>query len=282
MSTIDKVETISGATIQHGPFNKRIYLMKLTDLPGTDLYETLLNLAQKNGYEKICLKIPRSAALFFQNRGFNEEASIPGFYRGSEEGVFLGRFLSPVREKMGDPSRLDAVLKLAESKRIPAEHATPKQHIPPVEMLGEAHAPAMADIYRKVFPSYPFPIDRPDYLMETMHSHVHYFGIRQAGRLVALSSAEYDKKSLNVEMTDFATLPEHRGQGYAQHLLSQMEAVMTDLGFITAYTIARAISPGMNITFTRQGYRYGGRLRNNTHISGQIESMNVWYKRLTP
>ncbi|MBN2707184.1 MAG: hypothetical protein JXR89_12200 [Deltaproteobacteria bacterium] len=27
-------------------------------------------------------------------------------------------------------------------------------------------------------------------------------------------------------------------------------------------------------------YHYAGHLRNNTNISGQIESMNVWYKRL--
>jgi hypothetical protein len=48
----------------------------------------------------------------------------------------------------------------------------------------------------------------------------------------------------------------------------------------TAYTIARAASPGINITFARQGYRYGGRLINNTNISGRIESMNIWYKSM--
>jgi hypothetical protein len=36
----------------------------------------------------------------------------------------------------------------------------------------------------------------------------------------------------------------------------------------------------MNITFAKLGYRYGGRLINNTNISGSIESMNVWYKSL--
>lgn len=40
------------------------------------------------------------------------------------------------------------------------------------------------------------------------------------------------------------------------------------------------MSAGMNITFSKTGYRYGGRLKNNTNISGNIESMNAWYKHL--
>ena len=36
-----------------------------------------------------------------------------------------------------------------------------------------------------------------------------------------------------------------------------------------------------NITFKRCRYRFGGKLTNNTHIAGQIESMWVWYKRLS-
>ncbi|MFH1725408.1 MAG: putative beta-lysine N-acetyltransferase, partial [Elusimicrobiota bacterium] len=45
-------------------------------------------------------------------------------------------------------------------------------------------------------------------------------------------------------------------------------------------TIARAVSFGMNIAFARVGYSFGGTLWNNTNISGNIESMNIWHKRL--
>jgi len=51
-------------------------------------------------------------------------------------------------------------------------------------------------------------------------------------------------------------------------------------GIKTAYTIARAASPGMNITFGRAGYAFSGRLKNNTQIAGDLESMNVWHKPL--
>jgi hypothetical protein len=46
----------------------------------------------------------------------------------------------------------------------------------------------------------------------------------------------------------------------------------------TGYTSARSLSFGMNITFCRRGYSYAGTLVNNTCISGDIESMNVYYK----
>ncbi|MDD2310679.1 MAG: hypothetical protein PHH91_13970, partial [Desulfuromonadaceae bacterium] len=42
-----------------------------------------------------------------------------------------------------------------------------------------------------------------------------------------------------------------------------------------------AYSFGMNITFARDGYSFGGTLTNNTNISGSLESMNVWYKTLS-
>jgi putative beta-lysine N-acetyltransferase len=81
-------------------------------------------------------------------------------------------------------------------------------------------------------------------------------------------------------MTDFATLPDGRGRGIALSLLALMEQDPKVRTMRTAYTIARSLSPGMNITFAKAGYAYGGTLTNNTDISGSIESMNIWYKPL--
>jgi hypothetical protein len=53
-----------------------------------------------------------------------------------------------------------------------------------------------------------------------------------------------------------------------------------EAGLRVAFTIARALSFGMNITFARRSYQYAGTLINNTQIAGSIESMNVWYKTL--
>lgn len=113
-----------------------------------------------------------------------------------------------------------------------------------------------------------------------MTENIVYFGVEMEGQLVSLASSEMDVDSKNVELTDFATLPEFRGNSFAGRLLRRMEKEMKTRNILTAYTIARAVSPGMNITFSKAGYDYRGTLINNTNISGQIESMNVWYKHL--
>jgi len=111
-----------------------------------------------------------------------------------------------------------------------------------------------------------------------MRSHVSYFLAEKEGRIAAAASGEMDLENRNAEMTDFATLPAHLGRGLAVHLLRYMEPEMKKRGLLTLYTIARALSPGMNITFAKCGYTFGGTLINNTQISGAIESMNLWYR----
>ena len=141
-------------------------------------------------------------------------------------------------------------------------------------------AAAVAGVYRLVFETYPFPIHQASYIAQTMEANIAYFGVFEKERLIAVSSAEMDSDSRNVEMTDFATLPECRGKSLATVLLHEMEKEMAARCFVTAYTIARALSYGMNITFGRCGYRFAGTLFKNTNISGGLESMNVWFKRL--
>ena len=138
----------------------------------------------------------------------------------------------------------------------------------------------MAALYREVFASYPFPIHDTAYLRQTMEDNVVYFGVWEGDKLIALSSAEMDVAAGNAEMTDFATLPTCRGRGVAQHLLQEMEVEMANRNIWSLYTIARAYSHGMNVTFAKNGYRYGGTLTHNTDIAGDLESMNVWYKQL--
>jgi putative beta-lysine N-acetyltransferase len=113
-----------------------------------------------------------------------------------------------------------------------------------------------------------------------MNENVKYFGIYKNDKLIAASSVEVDRKNKNAEMTDFATDPEHQGNNLSLILLMEMEAEMRKQKIKTVYTIARAFSAAMNITFAKLDYKYSGTLINNTNIGGKIESMNVWYKSL--
>ncbi len=276
----DCSETIGHSTIQHGPSSNRVYLMKLDrrDLPG--IVDRLDDLARTKGYSKLFAKIPAELSTDFIARGYRREASIPGFFRGSEEAIFLGKYLDADRARADNPDTLSKVLALAREKAGNDRAASVLPAAMALLPCGPDQAVEMSGVYREVFPSYPFPIHDPDYLRETMASHIDYFGIVKDGRLISISSAEMDLSGANVEMTDFATLPANRGQGLARLLLREMEAAMVKRDMRTAYTIARAVSPGMNITFARMGYRFSGTLINNTQISGAIESMNVWHKSL--
>jgi beta-lysine N6-acetyltransferase len=275
----DSIETIENSLIQHGPINDRIYLMKVSgqDLP--DLLPKLDALAEEQDYTKIFAKAPLQVKGLFKDHDYIEEAVVPNFYNGESDGVFLSKYLDPQREIDPAQAKIDSIIETAQEQAEAMQMTLPATvcDIRPAE---REDAEALADIYRQVFESYPFPIQETDYVLETMDSHVRYFGAFDNGRMVAASSAEMDHASQNVEMTDFATLPEYRGQGLAQHLLGRMESEMHTFGMKTGYTIARALSPGMNITFAKNGYQFVGTLTNNTNICGRIESMNVWYKQI--
>jgi len=166
----------------------------------------------------------------------------------------------------------------------PARNDGPQAILDPDGLLlreaGPEDAESLAACYDTVFESYPFPIQEPAHLVEEMEGGTRFFTAWDGEHLVAASSMEPGGADGTVEMTDFATLPEYRGRKLATRLLAIMDHLGRMSGERVAYTIARARSYGMNITFARRGYRYGGTLANNTQISGTIESMNVWYRLL--
>jgi putative beta-lysine N-acetyltransferase len=275
----DIIETIGRSLIQHGDYNDRIYLMKLhaEDCPG--IVEELIRLAREKDYTKIFAKIPASHRPDFLRQDFVEEAQIPRFYKGSEDACFLSRYFSEERARESRRELVQKVLETARRKEVLTEIAPPGNDFRMRE-AAKNDLKGMAAVFREVFPTYPFPIHDPNYLRQTMASHVRYFVVEEGADIVAVSSAETDPANLNVEMTDFATLPRFRGHGLAVNLLELMEREMTRSGFLTAYTIARSYSYGMNITFAKLGYRFSGTLTHNTNISGAMESMNIWHKPL--
>jgi len=278
----DVIEKLGQSLIQHGKDSDRVYLMKLDPRDAATMVADLERLADANDYGKLFCKVPAPLAGVFSQAGYQEEARIPRFFDGCTDVAFMSRFRKRDRAQVSDEQRraIEQALTIARQKQEAREDRSEANHL--IRKLGEEDVPQLAQLYRTVFPSYPFPIFDEVYLRETMATHIRYFGAFDSGRLVAASSAETDPEARNAEMTDFATDPNRRKQGLAIALLQAMEVAMQTAGFATLYTIARATSVGMNVTFARCGYQFGGTLINNTQISGHIESMNVWYKNLTP
>jgi len=275
----DSTEHRGHSLVQHGEANDRVYLMKLAQEDYPAIINQIYELAQKKRYSKIFAKVPAWARTGFEQQGFNLEASIPGFYNGREEGLFLCHYLHSDRLIDHDADRVQEVLSVARARMAKAK----KNHLPPgctSRLLTSADCENMAALYRRIFASYPFPIHDPQYLARTMEENVVYAGILKEGKLLAVASAEIDHQGSNAELTDFATDQQCQGQGLANLLLTQLEELTRARGIRTCYTIARATSFGMNICFAANGYHYGGTLIKNTQIAGNLESMNVWYKAI--
>ena len=275
----DQLAYLGDALLQHGPGSDRVYLMKLGGAEPTQTARELEALAREQGYSKIIAKVPRQARESFVAAAFRPEAHVPLFYHGQQDVYFMAKYLEEERSRPRQRETLAEVLQVARDRQ--PDTAPPLLAEQYRWRLAEpADVEPMAELYRHVFATYPFPIHDPAYLRRTMAENIVYFGVWRQSELVALASAEMDQAGGNVEMTDFATHPDCRGEGFATFLLARMEEEMMRRRVATAYTIARAVSFGMNITFARCGYRFGGTLTNNTNISGSLESMNVWYKPL--
>jgi len=276
----DVIEPFAGGTIQHGKHNDRIYLMKVGSNGADTLPRALKDLARQRGYSKVFAKVPTERAGAFLDCGYHCEASIPGFYGADRAASMLACFLDESRSRSKTADTNEQVMDACRRKRTQTVHV-PVPREATLRVCTAEDASTLSALYRRVFETYPFPIDDPAYIRRTMAENVIYFGIQLGGELAAVSSAEMDLDARNAEMTDFATRPACRGRRLATVLLDAMEAQVLARGIVTSYTIARATSFGMNITFATLGYEFGGRLVNNTHIAGTFEDMNVWYKRLT-
>jgi putative beta-lysine N-acetyltransferase len=275
----DTISSIGRSLVQFGNLNARVYLMKLDfrDLPGIVVH--LERLAREKGLTKICAKVPLQVRSHFLGRGFVQEARVPGMFQAREDGLFLARFLEGGRER---PDHVLNRAPLSEEQHdgswIHPSKARPSGH--QVRRMGRERARSISEVFQAQFSAYPFPLHDPAYVRECQRSHVSFFGIEAQGEIAALASSEMSKEAGYVEMTDFVTLPRYQGQGLATALLQAMEEEMRNLGFKTAFSIARARSAGMNAVFARQGYAFGGRLVKNTCFNGRLEDMNIWSRRL--
>ena len=279
----DRIQKLNdGTIIQHGKSNDRVYLLKTGTLPTNKLIEILKILAQEQQYSKIFAKSNVDDLPNFIEQNFVIEAIIPKYFNGEKDLFYVCNYLTPVRAKESEElvNEYNSILKLAKSKIASNRNITQDTDSTIViRKCTPQDTSQMVDIYRKIFSTYPFPICYKNYLIETMNENIDYYCIKKNHQIIALATAEINYDSKSAEMTDFATLPEYSKQGLATRLLRKMERNTAQKGIKTFHTIARAISPGMNITFAKLNYKFGGRLKNNTNISGNIESMNVWYKK---
>lgn len=261
------------------PINKRV---RVEFIEGTvsNAIQKAEQLAKENNAEKLIALGRTEQYMNLLEQGLQPEGIIDGYFLG-EDAFYFSRFLTLERKKSEQWLVEDGIIKSVTTidKRVkPID--PPKDYL--LRKMNLKDAPSLASLYKQVFQIYPTPLREPAYIQKTMNEGTVYFGFYKDGEIVSAASAEINNTFKNAELTDCATLKEHRKYGLLKLLLIRLEKELIDREIYCAYSIARSLSFGMNAALFQLDYRYRGRLMNNCFIYDKLEDMNIWVKNLAP
>lgn len=243
------------------------------------MIEKVNALARERQCGKILCKTPEWALETLLDKGFEEEARIPGLFKG-ETGYFLSEFPDSHRK-----SCTDQQLKILKSVRTIALASSKKAGNEEYNLPGEFQLAILGkENLHELTSHYLFSL-KPDltkeelytYLSERMESSTEFYGIYRGSELIETAQVELDHKALSAEIMHLATSPDYRGRNLSYHLVREIRNSIFERDFQTLYASIRASSYGLNITFGKQGFELAGTLKNNTVLGGVMECMNVWY-----
>lgn len=217
---------------------------------------------------------PISAGL--ESVGFEVEAVMPGFYQGENDCQILSYALNEDRAEVGHPAEVSAVDALL-GRAKPATHSHPTVE---TERAGTEDAAEIAGLITATFDQYPTPSGDPEYISQSIAAGTPFRIVRDEGEVIACASADLIRSARTAELTDCATRPEARGRGLMQGILGDLMDDLRQMDYPTAFTLARARIPGVNLAFQRLSFEYRGRMTRSCRIGGGLEDMNVWSRSL--
>lgn len=240
------------------------------------LAQALKQTADITGRGRIVVLAHSELAPELQAAEFFREGRIPGFYSGRDDCVVLGYAVDAARGEPGfakDVAQVDAII----------ENYTPRPRARPAietERATVEDAPILASLIDETFSQYPTPSGRPRYIAKAIEDGIPFRLVRENGKAVACASADLVPEARTAELTDCATRPDQRGRGLMQAILSDLMDDLREMDYPTAFTLARARVPGVNLGFKRLGFEYNGRMHRSCRIGDGLEDMNIWSRRL--
>ncbi|MDD9271675.1 putative beta-lysine N-acetyltransferase [Paenibacillus sp. GCM10023248] len=257
--------------------NKRL---RVDDYQGNPeaIYRRVAEAAQSHALTKVFIKSREQDWQYFLGKGCMLEGIYKGYFHGMD--AYCMAFYTDLERRSSDywieeDRILQQVLALA---RKPDRPKVP-DHLTLRIALAE-DADRLSNLYGRIFQTYPTPMNDPAYVAATMREGTIYYLVESQDELVSAASAEVNAAYANAEMTDCATLPAYRNQGLMRLLMHALEDELLTRRITCAYSLSRALSPGMNAVFYQMGYGYYGRLTKNCDIYDKYEDMNLWAKAL--
>jgi beta-lysine N6-acetyltransferase len=245
------------------------------EVDGEALAGALRAEATRLGRGRVVVLAPRPVAEGLADAGFEEEATMPGFYAGNDDCSVLRLVINGARAELANPVEVAGVDGLLALEPAGRGHA-------PVE-TSRAEPEDAADIAALIdatFDEYPTPSGVTDYIERAIVEGTPFRLVHADGALVACASADLVPDARTAELTDCATRPSHRGRGYMQAILGDLMDDLRELDYPTAFTLARARIPGVNLAFQRLGFELRGRMTRSCRIGRGLEDMNVWSRSL--
>ena len=279
-SMIEKIETIEGTLVYHGNMHNRIYFPEgnLVDL--NSLLPKMKNLAKTKNYEKILSKAPESSMNVFKSNGYEVEAKIPGLYNGTIDGYFLADYVRKERQQNDKKS----IKTIASVKKIALAANKPKTDshmlLPSnlkIKKLASKDFDALEELHKKAYKYHPNQIKNNSHFTELAAMDHLFYGLYEDEELLVSTTLAIHTNEANMEIVDFVTHPNYRGQNLSYFLVQDIKEQMANFECKTMYTMVRATSYGLNITFSKHGFSFAGTLTNNCVVRDTMESMNVWY-----
>lgn len=239
------------------------------------LGEALIETAETLDRGRVMVMAPKGMEAGLQSAGLATEGVIPGFYRGEEDCAVMGWWQDDARRSLADAEAV------AQVKALMAAPSTPRPR-PEVEtsLATLEDATEIAGLLGETFDQYPTPSDDPRYIAQAIAAGNPFRVVRDAGEVVACASADLVTEAMTAELTDCATRPDHRGQGLMRAILEDLMDDLRELDYPTAFTLARARIPGVNLAFQRLGFEYRGTMTRSCRIGEGLEDMNILSRAL--
>lgn len=260
------------------PISRRMKAYRLPPETELDSYvDYLIHTGMENDCDKIIFFVTDEETRLMQERFYSYEGRIGGFFDGADAHVYA-LFLYDKRNERSATEKEKRVLHTAFLHATKEEGEAEQGYR--IRQARKADRFGMAELYREVFASYPTPMDDPNFILEMMESGVYAMVGEYKGKIVSACGGDWMPLYNACELTDCATLPEHRGKGL---LVSQARRILEacrERRVRTIFSYSRSLSTGMNIINAKLGFRYGGRMVKNSNIAGSLENMNIWYRNL--
>ncbi|MEP2239138.1 MAG: GNAT family N-acetyltransferase [Maribacter sp.] len=274
------IENIDGALVYHGNMHKRIYFSQADNVDLDNLLQKMKTLANEKQYEKILSKTSEEKAAILKSKGFEIEAKIPGLYNGTTDGYFLADYINKERHGYNDKiaKTIATVKSIAQAANKPDSDSY--FHMPENMTLRELASNEfhlLETLHNKAYKYHPNQIKDVTYFSKLKELNHQFYGLFQNGQLLVSAIIGINKEEGNMEIVDFVTHPDYRGQNLSYFLVQDIKEKMKSFACKTIYTMVRSTSYGLNITFSKHGFIFAGTLNNNCMVRDTLESMNVWY-----